>query len=200
MKEHSVSMVSGLAGVIIGATIQFGVNYQLIEKPKLKIEQQKTAIEIQKTIASLSTSIETSCSNNKIDDWTWHVECYATNKGALPASAKIENISIFSRSDQKRTLYRKDDIFTVIYPQENYDPTLNPGSRGYFDFHIKFSDKKYKDGIKDSTAGVNVLFEFEASRTAQQYLINNFPESTSEIEYYSKSKLNFMSNLANTKT
>ncbi|MDF3195366.1 hypothetical protein [Pseudomonas sp. 1928-m] len=200
MKEYSVSMVSGLAGVIIGATIQFGINYQLIEKPKLRIEQQKTAIEVQKAISSLSTNLETSCSNTKLDNWTWHVECYVTNRGALPASAKIEEISIFALSDKKRTLYKQDDIFSVVSPEENYSPILNPGSRSYFDFHIKFSDEKYKDGIKDSTAGVNVLFEFETSQTAQQYLINSFPESESEIEYFSKSKLNFMTRLTEIKT
>ncbi|MGY2278873.1 hypothetical protein ACW9H0_14710 [Pseudomonas monsensis] len=41
MKEHSVSIVSGLAGVIIGALLQFAITYQLVEKPKIAIEEKR---------------------------------------------------------------------------------------------------------------------------------------------------------------
>ena len=193
-------MVTGLIGVIVGAAIQYGISYQLVEKPKLVFEQQKTAIEIHKIISSLSTNLEASCSNQKKDNWTWHMECYVTNKGKLPASAKISGVSVYALSDQKRNLYSQDDIFSTIYPGENYNPTLNPGSQGYFDFHIKFSDKKYKDGIKDSTAGVNVSFEFETSKATQNYLIKHFPNSASEVLHYSISNINFMTKLTHEET
>ncbi|MGF6666413.1 hypothetical protein [Pseudomonas monsensis] len=73
MKEHSVSIVSGLAGVIIGALLQFAITYQLVEKPKIAIEEKKTAIEVQRIISNLSTNVDTKCTSEKNDTWTWHI-------------------------------------------------------------------------------------------------------------------------------
>lgn len=192
MKEHSISIVSGLAGVIIGALLQFAITYQLVEKPKIAIEEKKTAIEVQRIISNLSTNVDTKCTSEKNDTWTWHINCFLTNKGTFPVKLKIEEVSLYLVSDHKRLPLKKGENFSFIFPKDDYNPTLNPGAGGYMDYYLTFKREKYPDGIQEVPTGVNTLFEFETSLAAQKFLSDNFPDATDFISEYSKARLNFM--------
>jgi hypothetical protein len=192
-------MVSGLAGVIVGALLQFAISYQLVEKPKIAIEEKKTAIEVQKTISSLSANIETDCSTEKNDTWTWHINCIVINKGSLPVNVRIEEASLYLVSDQKRLPLKQGTNFSISFPKEEYNPILNPGSRGYLDYYLIFKKEDYPNGIREASTGANTIFEFETSRSAQRYLSKNFPDAADFIEEYSKTRLNFMTLLVDNK-
>ncbi|WP_262136290.1 hypothetical protein [Pseudomonas sp. Marseille-Q5117] len=199
MKDHTISMVSGLAGVIIGAILQFAITYHLVEKPKIAIEEKKTAIEVQKIISSLSANIETECSSEKGDNWTWHINCQAINKGTFPVNVRIKDASIYLVSDQKRVPLKQGQNFSISFPKENYKPILNAGSRGYLDYYIILNKQDYPDGVKQASTGANTVFEFETSPAAQRFLIKNFPDAAAFIEEYSKSGVNFMTLLTDSK-
>lgn len=177
MREHSISLVSGLAGVVVATVAQYFINYHFIEQPKIELENKKAALEAQKQALSLAPLVDSNCSSTRIDPWAWRIDCHSTNKGQYPATISIQKTTIHLSSDQNETLYSEGQGFSTDFPNNKkmfMGPPGTPG--GDLHFNLRFDKSAYPSGITRNDIIARVMFTYRAPDSAVQFVTAQFPE------------------------
>ena len=178
IREHSISLVSGLAGVIVASVAQYFINYHFIERPKIVLENKKAALEAQKQALSLAPLVDSSCSSTRLDLWSWRVDCQSTNKGKYPAVISIEKTTVHLSTDPNETLYQEGNGgFNVDYPNDKKTFMGTPDTPGgYLHFNLRFDKNKYPSGMNRNDIIARVRFTYKAPDSAVRFVTDQFPE------------------------
>lgn len=178
MKEHSISFISGLAGVIVAAIVQYFISYHFIEQPKIELEKKQVAIEAQKQILLLIPVIESSCSSMRLDPWIWRVNCHSTNKGQYPAIVTIDKPTINIATDPIGFPYDAGGGFTADFPNNKNKFMATAGTPGGdLYFNLRFDKGRYPSGITRTDIVAQIKFSYKSLDSAVRFVNERFPEA-----------------------
>ena len=186
MKDCSTSLISGLLGVIIGIIAQYFINYQLIELPKIELEQKKVDLEAQRQALSLIPQIESACSSVRINPWTWRIDCRSANKGHYPAIVSINTTAIHFTADEAGFPLDAESGYHVDFPNSNNQFIAIAGSlSGSQYFHLRFDKAVYPNGINRTDIGARVVFTYKTLDSAVHFMSEKFPEVYGMLKEFS---------------
>lgn len=177
MKEHSISFISGLAGVIVATIAQYFINYHFIEQPKIELEKKKVALEAQRQVLSLVPQIESSCGSTRLDTWTWRIDCHSTNKGQYPVIVAIEKTIILIATDHFGIPYDAGSGFKAVFPNNKNMFMATAGtSGGDLYFYLQFDKGVHPFGIVRTDIVAQVEFSYKSDDSAIRFVNESFPD------------------------
>ncbi|WP_155637434.1 hypothetical protein [Burkholderia cepacia] len=104
--------IAGVISAVLSILGTFLVTYLLIEKPKMAIQAEAEQVK-------LIPNISISCESIAKDQWIWEIVCDTKNKGAYPATVKIESVKIVKPDEYpSRQFYMAGNGFKIIYQDD----------------------------------------------------------------------------------
>jgi hypothetical protein len=175
MKELYSALIGVLVGSIITVSAQYFISYQLVEKPRIDLEQRKVFLEAQRQLSSFMPNIYEECSTAKVSKYIHRFSCKYENHGQHLADVKIDDIEITSSSSIRKFIPDKD--FKVFYQPKNKNRFRSfPGRKAVLNFNIILDSNSVPDGYVTPSLLVVVSSRFQANNAELKLLIEKFPE------------------------
>lgn len=177
-----LALIGVLAGSLLTLAGLYFVTYELIERPKIELEQKKAEIEAVKQAQSLTPNVTHTCDPTPIDAWSWKLSCRTHNAGQFTTEISISEILVSVLSDPKEPQYTEGQGFTVTYPNNKKLYWLPPASDGLLRAYIQFDKTRYPNGIQRTDLEARVGFTHKTVKPVQDFILNKFPSLTELVE------------------
>jgi len=168
------------------AMIAYFVQYSLIEKPKIEIENRNSSIDTLKKIEGIAPIAHISCKTIALSDgFDWRLECAVSNKGQFGFEASIadEDVNLYNSSDlaiYDNKLVRLAGV--EIKSLDSYSPNVRvqPSEEYVLFKSISIDRKTYRNGISDSVA-VYPCFRIKIKESLEAEFKRIYPEMSDHI-------------------
>ncbi len=169
------------------AMIAYYVQYSLIEKPKIEVENRRSRIESYKIIEAIIPMPIISCITVPYNErMAWRLECAVTNKGEHKFAAKIKNedVLLYDTNVLELNEYRPNALTGFFIDDLTSSPSstvVSPGKTNVIYKSIALDRSRYPGGISHKIS-VKPCIEFNALDSLERELKNIFPESAELVD------------------
>ncbi|MCR9616540.1 hypothetical protein, partial [Vibrio antiquarius] len=129
MSDFKSALIGGVVASIFGVAGQYFIGYELVEKPKLALDQKKSYIEAHKIAQNMLPMVNTSCDVSIKSDYSFYVTCTSDNQGEYPVFVEIEDSSIILANDDSHEKFSASSFsFSQRFPDDKKTFKLYPGT------------------------------------------------------------------------
>lgn len=182
------AMTTAFVTIMGTAAVSYFIQYSLIEKPRITIEEKRSSIDALKAIEGIIPTSDLSCKTIAFNErLEWRLECTITNKGAYGFDVNLENsdVNLYNSSDLVLQEYTPGEDRGFIVKVLGSYPTkahVHPGESNLIFKHISLDRKKFPNGIpRDISVKACIHLSIKKSLAAEYDKL--FPEFSGYIAY-----------------
>ncbi|OMO22109.1 hypothetical protein [Vibrio lentus] len=177
MSDFKSALIGGVVASIFGIAGQYFVGYELVEKPKLVLDQKKTYIEAHKIAQDMLPMVITSCEVSIKSNFSFYVTCTSDNQGEYPVFVEIEDSSIILANDDLHERFTASSFsLSQRFPDDKKTFKLYPGTNGYLDFYLELDSEIFSGAKINDWGTVITSLKYSSDVEYTKSFIEVFPE------------------------